>query len=276
MSRITLLVENTATGQGLLAEHGLSFWIEHRGHRILFDTGQGFVLKNNAHRLNIPIEKAGAVALSHGHFDHTGGLAGVLDVENPPALFLHPDALTPRYPRLPDGTSREIGMPPLGVEAVRKRSSPVWTESPTEVCAGIHVTGTIPRQNDFEDSGGPFFSDCACKKPDEFADDQALYVETAQGTVVILGCAHAGIVNTLKYVQTLTDNRPIHTVIGGMHLVAASPERMNKTVDALRLLNVQRLMPAHCTGFPAMARLWQEFPERYTFCPTGTIIEFDE
>ncbi len=179
MFRITVLVENTAAGLGLLAEHGLSFWIEHGGHRILFDTGQGFVLKNNAQRLDILIENTDAVALSHGHFDHTGGLADVLDVENPPALFLHPDALAPRYARLPDGTSREIGMPPLGVEAVRKKSSPVWTESPTELCAGIHVTGAIPRQNDFEDSGGPFFSDGACKKPDEFADDQALFFDTA-------------------------------------------------------------------------------------------------
>lgn len=276
MPRITVLVENTAAGLGLLAEHGLSFWIEHGGYRILFDTGQGFVLQNNARRLNIPIETADAVVLSHGHFDHTGGLADVLDVENPPALFLHPDALTPRYAQMPDGTPREIGMPKPAVEAIYRRSNPIKTESPTEICAGIFVTGTIHRQNDFEDSGGPFFSDFACRKPDEFADDQALFFETAQGTVVLLGCAHAGVVNTLTYVKTLMDNRPIHAVIGGTHLVSANPERMDKTVEILRRFNVQRLMPAHCTGFPPMARLWQEFPDQFAFCPTGTVIEFEE
>ncbi len=276
MSRITVLVENTATGQGLLAEHGLSFWIEHGGHRILFDTGQGYVLKHNAQRLCIPLDTADAVVLSHGHFDHTGGLADVLELGNSPALFLHPAALAPRYARLTDGSAREIGMPQPGVQAVQKKTSLVMTEAATEVCAGIHVTGPVPRQTSFEDAGGPFYVDCACRQPDEFPDDQALYFETAQGIVVVLGCAHAGIVNTLRYVQTLTGNRPIHTVMGGTHLVSASLERMDRTVEELRRIGIQRLMPAHCTGFPAMARLWHEFSCQYASCPVGTIIEIEK
>lgn len=276
MPRITVLVENTATGQALLAEHGLSFWVEHKGHRILFDTGQGYVLKHNALRLNIALETAEAVVLSHGHFDHTGGLADVLDVKSPPALYLHPAALASRYARRPDGTAREIGMPQRCMAAVQKSAIPVWTESPTEICEGVYATGSVPQVTDFEDAGGPFFEDCAGRCPDIFPDDQALFFATQRGTVVILGCAHAGVINTLKYVQTLTDNRPIHTVIGGMHLVSASAERMDRTVDELRSLGIKRLMPAHCTGFPAMARLWQEFPCCYVPCPLGTVIETEE
>ncbi|HNT88331.1 MAG TPA: MBL fold metallo-hydrolase, partial [Candidatus Hydrogenedentes bacterium] len=168
MSRITVVVENTAAGQALLAEHGLSFWVEHAGRNVLFDTGQGYVLENNARRLNIPLETADAVVLSHGHFDHTGGLADVLDVQTHPVVFLHPAALASRYARMPDGTPREIGMPRDAVEAVRRRTGLVWTEAPTEIAAGLYVTGPIPRRTDFEDAGGPFFTDYACREPDDF------------------------------------------------------------------------------------------------------------
>jgi len=275
-SRITVLCENTATGLALLAEHGLAFWIEHQGQRILFDTGQGYVLEHNAQRLGIDLEAADAVVLSHGHFDHTGGLGTALEKIADPVVFAHPFIFAARYARVRDNAPREIGMPQLDEKAVRQQAKLVATERPTEVGPGLHVTGPIPRHTAFEDTGGPFFVDFACQEPDTFPDDQALYFETPHGTVVILGCAHAGVINTLMYVQELTAQRPIHTVIGGMHLVSASPERLEWTVGALRELGVQRLLPAHCTGFPAMARLWHEFPHQYTPCPTGTIVDFQE
>lgn len=276
MPRITVVVDNTASGRGLLAEHGLAFWIEHRGHRILFDTGQGGVLAHNARRLDIPLETVDAVVLSHGHFDHTGGLAALSEKGTPFALFLHPAALAPRHSRPPDGPPREIGMPPPSVEAVRQNTRVVWTESPTELFPAVHVTGPVPRRTGFEDTGGPFFADTAGREPDLLPDDQALYLETRHGTVVVLGCAHAGVVNTLDYVRALTENRPIHTLIGGMHLVSANEERMERTIHALRQLGIQRLMPAHCTGFPAMARLWHEFPGACVPCAVGTVVEIEE
>ncbi len=276
MLRITVVVENTASARDLLAEHGLAFWIEHRGHRILFDTGQGGVLAHNASRLNVPLDAADAIALSHGHYDHTGGLATLFEKEAVPALFLHPAALAPRYSRPPDGPTRAIGMPPASIEAVRQHTTIVWTESHAEIFPGVHVTGPIPRRSGFEDTGGPFFADAAGREPDLLPDDQAFYLETSHGTVVVLGCAHAGVVNTLHYVRALTENRPIHTLIGGMHLVSANEERMDRTIQALRHFGVQRLMPAHCTGFPAMARLWHEFPGACVPCAVGTVVEIEE
>lgn len=273
MARVTVLVENTATGRGLLAEHGLSCWIEHGARRVLFDTGQGYVARHNARQLGIPLETVNAVVLSHGHFDHTRGLGDILRIKPSATLFCHPDALASRYVRQADGTAREIGMPPETLETVKALSAPIWTTSPTEICPDLHVTGPIPRQTSFEDCGGAFFLDASCERPDLFPDDQALYLETERGTWVILGCAHSGLINTLRYVLELTANRPILGVIGGTHLVSASPERMNHTVDALRQLGIQRLMPAHCTGFFAMARLWREFPEGYAPCAVGTVID---
>lgn len=270
--RITVLVENTAGGVGLLAEHGLSFWIELGPNRILFDTGQGNVLNHNAEQLGIRLQMADAIVLSHGHYDHTGGLADALAGRT--RVYAHPAAFAPKFARSADGTARDIGLPLLNEEKVRDKAELVWVKEPTDVCAGLKLTGPVPRTTDFEDTGGAFFMDKRCTEPDEVIDDQAAFIETPDGAIVILGCAHAGVINTLRHVQTLTDHRPIHTVIGGMHLHNASDERMDKTVAELRRLEVQRLLPCHCTGFAAMARLWNEFPGRCLPCAAGTILEF--
>ena len=273
---ITILVENTAAGRGLLGEHGLAFWIEAGHRRILFDTGQGVVLKQNAQHLEIPLASADAIVLSHGHYDHTGGLAQALKVAPQAKVFAHPGAFQAKYQRNDDGTVRDVGMPLLNEDGVRKKAGDlIWTNQPTEICDGVFVTGEIPRISDFEDTGGPFFLDEGCQQPDPLIDDQAMFFESSLGTVVLLGCAHAGVVNTLQYIQQLTDKRPIHAVMGGMHLVNASPERIDRTVKAIRKLGVDCLAPAHCTGMVAMARLWMEYPDRCRHCGVGTTMEFE-
>jgi len=271
--RITFLVENTAGGRGLLGEHGLSFWIELNGKRFLFDTGQGHVLLNNARRLGIGLDHIDAIALSHGHYDHTGGLGEVLRSSRATTVYAHPAAFEAKYARNPDGSARDVGMPGLDEEMIRDMTELVLVEEPVKLCRGLHLTGPVPRTTDFEDTGGAFFKDRACVEPDPLVDDQAAFIETQASTVVILGCAHAGVINTLRHVQSLTGNRPVHTVIGGMHLLHAGPERMDKTVNELRRLDVQRFLACHCTGMAAVARLWQEFPGRCAVCPVGTVLE---
>jgi len=164
-------------------------------------------------------------------------------------------------------------MPDLDEQMIRDIADLVLMDEPTQVCEGLRLTGPISRVNDFEETGGPFFRDRSCAEPDPLPDDQAAFIETLAGTVVILGCAHAGIVNTLRHVQSLTGGRPIHTVIGGMHLLNAGPERLDETVAELRRLDVKRLLPCHCTGLAATVRLWNEFPGRCAACLVGTVVE---
>jgi len=269
--KITVLVENTAGKLGVLAEHGLSFLIETGGEKILFDTGQGFVLKHNLQRLDLSLTNVKTVALSHGHYDHTGGLADALSMMSTPTIYAHPSVIDPKFARNADGGSRFIGMSGLNRDALL-HSDWIRTAEPVELPGGLRLTGPIPRIASFENTGGPFYRDEACTDPDPLEDDQAAFIETGNGTVVILGCAHAGVINTLRYIQSLTNNRPVHTVIGGMHLHGASEKRMNRTVTALRELNTRRISACHCTGFHAAARLANEFPGRVSVCPSGTIL----
>jgi 7,8-dihydropterin-6-yl-methyl-4-(beta-D-ribofuranosyl)aminobenzene 5'-phosphate synthase len=236
----------------------------------------GGVLASNVYKLGIPIRQADAVVLSHGHFDHTGGLSEVLKQSRAIAVYIHSAAFAAKFARNADGTAREIGMPVPAQRAIGERTErPVLTEQPTQVAEGLMVTGPVPRTTDFEDTGGPFFLDRDCRRPDALVDDQSLYFDTPQGTVVLLGCAHSGVINTLRYIQGLTAGRPIYAVLGGMHLVQAPAERVALTIGELDRLDVQLLAPAHCTGMAATAALWQAFPGRCRTCYVGTQFEFD-
>jgi 7,8-dihydropterin-6-yl-methyl-4-(beta-D-ribofuranosyl)aminobenzene 5'-phosphate synthase len=274
--RISVIVENTTDRATLLAEHGLAYWIESNGKLVLFDTGQGLTLVSNAFKLGIPLFEASAIVLSHGHYDHTGGLAAALRNNTKGRVFAHPAAIDDKFARTNTGVVKTVGFPFESKRCLRQRSH-LWvkTERPTAVWEGLMVTGPIPRRTDFEDTGGPFYLDAQCQRPDPLVDDQALFFETPQGTVVLLGCAHAGVINTLRYVLALTDNRPLHAVLGGMHLVHASTERVSRTTEEFQRLGVEILGPAHCTGRSAVAALSSAFPGQILACDVGSQFEFE-
>ncbi len=273
-TRITSLVENTAGRQGVIAEHGLAFWIEADDVRVLFDTGQGLALEHNADALDVDLSTADHVVLSHGHYDHSGGLAAWPEKFRNMPVHLHPAACDPKYAQGASDDNHYNGFAYHNMDELQKAFPNVQpTPKPTEIAEGIWVTGCIPRTNDFEDVGGPFFRDEACTVPDQITDDQALYLITVRGVVVVLGCAHAGLVNTLDYISQLTGRDHIYAVIGGMHLHGATAERLDRTLVALDHYRVRIAAPCHCTGPQAVARILASQPDRFTHFPVGQSIE---
>ncbi len=274
--RMTILAENTVYQGGLRAEHGWSVWIETPDKQILFDTGQSDLLLHNAEVLGIDIAQADAIVLSHGHYDHVGGLDRVLDLVPRANVYLQRSALEPKF-SVSNGTTREIGV----TSAIRDRLANriesgrgAYTETATPIWPGVTVTGLIPRLSPFEDTGGRFFLDPQRRRQDLLLDDQAMFLETTQGLVVVLGCAHAGVVNTLERVRHLVPRKRFHAVLGGMHLVHANQTRVKETINAFRRLGVERIGPAHCTGRQAAKDLWNVFDNQCFLCSVGTQLSF--
>jgi len=274
---ITAIVENTAGAFEVAGEWGLALWIQADQHRILCDTGQGHTLQQNARLLGIDIASADALVVSHGHSDHTGGIAALMAAGFRGKTYIHPAALLPKYQREKTPPHRAKGIPQASREALLMRASDVVKSSgPVEIAPGILVTGAIPRRNSYEDVPDPFFLDESCTQPDPLVDDQALLIETTRGWTVITGCGHSGLINTLSYAQELTGDSRIAAVVGGLHLFRASAERIQATTENLRNFEVQMLAPCHCTGFHATGALQHDFGSHVVALRAGLTVRICE
>ncbi|GAH91740.1 unnamed protein product, partial [marine sediment metagenome] len=242
---------------------------------ILLDTSSGISASHNADILDTDLSKIDKIVLSHGHFDHTGGLRQILrKMRKEVEIIAHPDIWAAKYARRQGQKDRYIGMPFQRQELESLGANFTLTTKPIKITDSIMTTGEIPMVTNFEEiePNRFFVKEKTGWQPDELLDDQALVINTEQGLVVILGCAHRGIINTLYHAQQLTGVSQIHMVLGGCHLISASKERIRLTISALRELSAQKLGVSHCTGLPATVMMAQEFGDKFFFSNAGTRI----
>jgi 7,8-dihydropterin-6-yl-methyl-4-(beta-D-ribofuranosyl)aminobenzene 5'-phosphate synthase len=237
---LTVLIENEAN-DGLASEHGLAAGVELDGFKVLFDVGQSDAFIANARSLGFPITDVNGVVLSHGHYDHIGGLGGLYSLCSPPiyaAEGISRDALRP--------------VPPEAINVINE---------PTEIAAGVIATGPIPRKTTFE------------PPPGTVPEDQALLIEKDDTRALLVGCTHAGAINTLEFAAEITGSRSFDLVFGGFHLWTAAPEVIENTAEALGGFDIRTLALGHCTGKQAIEFFKRELAVNTVKCPAGTIFE---
>ncbi|MFC2067061.1 MBL fold metallo-hydrolase [Chloroflexota bacterium] len=268
--KITTLSENTANS-GFLAEWGLSMLVEADGMKVLFDTGAGFSAVYNAQLLGVDLSVVDRVVLSHGHYDHTGGLDNVLRRAGPKEIIAHPAVWEKKHTRRRGERERYSGIPFARERLEALGASFTLSREPVKLSQNMMTIGEIPMVTDYEKvDDGLYVKEGGRQRPDTLDDDLALIIDTDFGLVVILGCAHRGIVNTLRRSQKLTGKELIYAAIGGTHLYRASEERLRKTAAELKAMGVQRLGVSHCTGFVASAYLAREFGDIFFLNNAGS------
>ena len=273
--RVTTLIENTSAQGGILGEFALSMLIEADEISLLFDCGRGFSTVYNATALKIDLSRIDKIVLSHSHNDHTGGLYPLFQyLQKKTEIIAHPDIWKGKYYKPPGKPIRFAGVPYKKEFLESLGASFVLTDRPVKISENIMTTGEIPMNTDFENIDDRLFvNEGNHWVPDHTPDDQALIIKTYYGLVIISGCAHRGIINTIQHAKNITGLEEVYAIIGGIHLIDRPVQIIKRTVNALNKLNIRKIGVSHCTGMEATMEVAKVFGEHFFLNNAGTITQ---
>ncbi len=275
-TRLTILCENSAgIPFGVIGEHGFSCFVETSEGNYLFDTGQGFGIVQNSLALDKDLRSINAIMISHGHYDHTGGLPAVLQLRGEVDVYGHPDIFSERVWSSGD-QSRFVGIPYRRVYLESLGAKFRLGNELVEVGPGVLLTGEIPRYSTFEKGDSKMTAilpDGNTIHPDPLKDDLSLIVDSSKGLILVLGCAHAGMINIIEYTLAQTGRDRIYAIIGGTHLGFSSDEQFEETLKVIERYQIERIGVSHCTGLPKAAMLHAQLGDRFFFGNVGVTLE---
>lgn len=275
--RITILTDNTVPGRSdVIGEHGFSAFLETGKGAFLFDTGKGKAVVHNALCLKKNIININKIVLSHAHGDHTGGLPEVLQIltSNKTDVFAHRDIFADRFRGKNNPTYG--GIPFTKGHLEKMGAHFVFNNEYVEIEEGVFLTGEVPRETSFEvgDMGDRFIIRGGKTEPDIILDDQSLVIRVEKGILIVLGCAHAGVINVINHAIKKSGVDNIYGIIGGTHIGLSGEEQLEKTIAALRNYKIEHFIPAHCTGPEASFRLKSELEINFRLSHVGMKFSF--
>jgi 7,8-dihydropterin-6-yl-methyl-4-(beta-D-ribofuranosyl)aminobenzene 5'-phosphate synthase len=277
-TRITVLCENTVGRLIGSGEHGFSAFIETEHGNALFDTGNGHGVVSNSLALNKDLRTVRKVFLSHGHNDHTGGLPEVLKLTGKVDVHAHPRIFLDRIAIIKGEekeTRRFAGLIYKKTYLEFLGANFVLNQDFREVRGGMFLTGEVPKQTPFERNDSRLYAEIDGKMvQDTLMDDQSLVLDTGKGLILVLGCAHSGMINIIHHVMTKTGQQKFNAILGGTHLDFLTPEQLEESIKALKQMEIEKIGVSHCTGMRAASRLHQEFGNRFVYGCVGTVFDF--
>jgi 7,8-dihydropterin-6-yl-methyl-4-(beta-D-ribofuranosyl)aminobenzene 5'-phosphate synthase len=256
--------------KGFIAEYGFSAYIKAVGDEeigILLDTGSGLVIEHNWEKFGLDWDAIDFVVLSHRHFDHTGGLVKVLERKKAP-IIAHPDIFKPSF--LWVQGSLIDGSLPFPENRIREMGRLYLTRDAFKLASGIAISGEIPRLTEFERTPETYKLEDGRFLHDDMNDDMAIYIKTRKGLSIISGCAHSGIINTIRRGFELAGGEP-YLVAGGFHLIFSSTDRVKKTVD--ELMKFEMIAPSHCSGSLIAGEILRKAPSKFLQMGAGVRFE---